>query len=299
MRIQFEGRGLERARPRDWRRFLLYARAAEIMGHEVELVPPGAVLAGSYDIKFLCSVTIKEFSRTFSDRGKPVVVVAGSKREASTMAEMRFAGHGVIYAATRWTQQAADQLDLKRKLVRLAHLPSERFLDYLEERSLMEAYAQDDLETIRAELRSGQSGPEHLIGFVGNSTYGRKALGQAMPKWAKIHWTTDWPIEQYVRFMLSCQVCLDLPGQRAKCHRFIEAVLLGRPVAFVKEPPEQDPPINRHNAILMNGPEDLEALSLSFTRSDTIVQRADECYLDGWSPAGQLHTILRRAMELA
>jgi hypothetical protein len=182
--------------------------------------------------------------------------------------------------------------DYGHKTIVVAHRPSTQVFDLLARKHLDHAYLDDDIQVIRDAFKQETIG---LAGFMGRGGYGERKRVEGMPCWVNLVLQANASAEQYLKYLLSYDACVDLRGAGDKSLRFVEAVLFGRTIITKQQvSPYQPPLIDGHNAVVVENWSDLDSkVDLLLWRS--IAENATKDYLGYWSQLAQFKMILKRA----
>jgi hypothetical protein len=287
------------------------------LGHRVRIASAPEVLHNSPRMTFFRDSGL--MSDEFNNGSEPDFHIVGH-------ATKRFPESQTIIVKTTAETRFDDSL-LKRRLVvavhhdeqfigherllSVPHFVSDFVMDEFFRAGMIAAYLSDDLPAIR---RVYAAPPESRrgIGFIGSDSFGRQPVAAQFAEVASalglphdFQFTTqdissDGPTiapADYLRRVGSWIAGLDLPGERPKCYRFAELVLMGTVVVRNELLPLPIvPPVNDRNAVVLDDGGDANAVRLRAGMESTaqyfLTANADVDYTAGWSPMGQAKRIV-------
>ena len=98
----------------------------------------------------------------------------------------------------------------------------------------------------------------------------------------------------YLKFMMECEMGINLRGAGPKAYRFAEMAMLGIPIVTCMPAMRDTPLVSDKNVILLRSHDDVESLEKGYLKRHEIAAEATRCYRDGWSMRGHAKMILER-----
>lgn len=180
------------------------------------------------------------------------------------------------------------------KIVVGSHILPNAALDLFRSMSLINAYLDDDITTVRDAFKSEIIHRACFIGSLSPTTT-RLNIASTLPDYVDVHFTRDISIYDYFELMARYYAVVDLRGHGDKSYRFTEAVLLGKLILTLPRTSKYSPElVDGRNCILVNNWCDLP---LSLPNDFSIQDSATSNYRNGWSLRSQLLKIIERANE--
>lgn len=176
------------------------------------------------------------------------------------------------------------------KVIPTLHTPHDLILSQFQQDGIIDAYCGDDLATIRLQYLA--SGGPSGVGFRG--AWNRERSSSRI----RLHDSYDFRFKpllsakEYLSWMASKQAILNLQGDRWKCYRHTEAIIMGVPVVCLRDTINVSPRLTPDDAIIIDQWDDKEAIDRRLLGRRDIVASADKKYREGWSLMGQVRMAL-------
>ena len=216
----------------------------------------------------------------------------GFKTSTSILDDERLAAAYPVLMAHKHSMSVVDT----DSLLPVELMVSDAVLEWLHGQGLLHSYLSDYLDAVRSAVEVSK---QHRLGFAGTSHYGRSNALQQLPDDTVAHLygepnTEPLPVAEYLSFLASCEMGLDIPGETPKCYRSSELRMLGVPVVTVPQGLRSGPAIDRNNTVLLSCWKDHAAIDGAYNRLWSIRDHSDAAYQEGWSPLGQARQLIHR-----
>lgn len=204
----------------------------------------------------------------------------------------RFLQNCDLLVAREYTKSVEDN----PKLLPVPLPVHDKVIDHFCDIDLMDAYLKCDVDEIRSRLCVRTK--VRKAGFAGFNDYSRVDMANQMPDWIDWRWgdsaATRMSAPDYLKFMMECEMGINLRGAGPKAYRFSEMAMLGIPIVTCMPAMRDTPLVSEKNVILLRSHDDVLSLERGYLKRHEIAAEATQCYRDGWSMRGHAKMILER-----
>lgn len=300
--------------PRNRIQLTLYAATLERLGHIVRVVRreksphwvdrylPKDCKMESTDTDLYIStedtwMRTPETPQSHADAGRRVAVI-GCHGKTDIAKKNKHAIHAML---SHGVSQSSN-------VIQTVWWPFIEIIRLLDRENLIADYLVDHLDSIRR-VFVPQSVSD-VRGWYGGerSVHGRESKAEQLGNNVETKWSPSGrstPTHKWLSWSLACRAGLDLPGVTWRTSRFTTYILFGIPVVCcpsdthrVGEPfADLVPPVTRSNIIWLDHWGDTASLNSGLDNSGLIVTEADKSYREGWSPRGQMNSLVKRSFS--
>jgi hypothetical protein len=187
---------------------------------------------------------------------------------------------------------------MQSRLLTVPWRPHDHVTRLFERDGMLDAFIDDDLETIRARYTAPAKVRD--VGFAGTNHRGRARRSRLYGGDPHFHfrWTTTKRMlpDDYLRWLSECRIVLGFPGDTWNCSRFCESVVMGSAIVQQRGKINLTPPMTTDNVILVDDWGDKDVILNALEHVSEICAAADRAYKQGWSLRGQMNQIIERFM---